>query len=97
MEVTATGGTKTKRLGLGLSHKALSRSALPQVLLKYRIEPSLLRVNGTAVPDGITLRPLQHSSDSTLRLKLYPLAARRFRERKECFRWEVPNLVRQVR
>ena len=50
-------GHKTKRLGLGLSHKALSRSALPQVLLNHRIEPSLFRRNGTAVPDGITLRP----------------------------------------
>ena len=44
-----------------MSHKALSRSALPQVLLKYRIEPSLLRVNGTAVPSDITLRPYRYS------------------------------------
>ena len=48
---------KTKRPGLGLSHKALSRSALPQVLLNHRIGPQLFRVNGTAVPDDITLRP----------------------------------------
>jgi hypothetical protein len=48
---------KTKRPGLGLSHKALSRSALPQVLLNHRIEPQLFPVNGTAVPDDITLRP----------------------------------------
>jgi hypothetical protein len=50
------GWHKTKRPGLGLSHKALSRSALPQVLLNYRVVPSLLVVNGTAVLDGITFR-----------------------------------------
>jgi hypothetical protein len=33
------GWHKTKRPGLGLSHKALSRSALPQVLLNYRVVP----------------------------------------------------------
>jgi hypothetical protein len=63
---------KTKRPGLGLSHKALSRSALPQVLLNHRIEPKLFRVNGTEVPNDITLRPYRHS---LLRLNLYPLAA----------------------
>jgi hypothetical protein len=51
-------GNKTKRLGLDLSHKALSRSALPQVLLNHRIERQPFRVNGTAVPSDITLRPL---------------------------------------
>jgi hypothetical protein len=51
-------GNKTKRPGLGLSHKALSRSALPQVLLNPRIQPSPLPGNGTIVPDGITFRPL---------------------------------------
>jgi hypothetical protein len=71
-------GHKTKRLGLGLSHKALSRSALPQVLLNHRIEPQLLRGNGTVVPEDITLRPLPRQP---LRLKLYPLAAGQFRER----------------
>jgi len=54
---TCAGWHKTKRPGLGLSHKALSRSALPQALLKHRIEPRLLLVNGTEVPDDITLRP----------------------------------------
>ena len=49
---------KTKRPGLSLSHKALSRSALPQVLLNPRIQPSPLPGNGTIVPDGITFRPL---------------------------------------
>jgi hypothetical protein len=80
-EVIATTGrvgTKQKRLGLGLSHKALSRSALPQVLLNHRIEPQLFRVNGTAVPENITLRPYR---DGPRRLNLYPLAAGRFRER----------------
>jgi hypothetical protein len=47
---------KTKRPGLGLSHKALSRSALPQVLLNYRVVPSQLVVNDTSVLDGITFR-----------------------------------------
>src|ERR1035437_8372062 len=32
---------KTKRPGLGSGRKALSRSALPQVLLNHRIEPQL--------------------------------------------------------
>jgi hypothetical protein len=70
-------GNKTKRPGLGLSHKALSRSALPQVLLNHRIEPQLFRVNGT-VPNDITLRPYRYSPP---RLNLYPLAAGHFRER----------------
>ena len=48
---------KTKRPGLSLSHKAFSRSALPQVLLNHRIERHLFRVNGTEVPDDITLGP----------------------------------------
>jgi hypothetical protein len=53
MEVTATGGgNKTKRLGLDLSHKALSRSALPQVLLNSRIELQRFGVNGTEVAVG---------------------------------------------
>ena len=63
---------KTKRPGLGLSPKALHRSALPQVLLNHRIEPQLFRVNGTAVPSDITLRPYR---DRPPRLNLYPLAA----------------------
>jgi len=71
-------GHKTKRLGLGLSHKALSRSALPQVLLNYRLEPSPFQGNGTAVQDGITLRPYH---EGPLRLNLYPLAAGHFGER----------------
>jgi hypothetical protein len=29
----------------------------PQVLLSHRIEPELFPVNGTAVPEGITIRP----------------------------------------
>jgi hypothetical protein len=72
------GWHKTKRPGLGLSHKALSRSALPQVLLKHRIEPSLLRVNGTEVPDDITLRPCWNSPPC---LNLYRLVAGHLRER----------------
>jgi hypothetical protein len=69
---------KTKRPGLGLSQKALSRSALPRVLLNHRIKPQLFRVNGTEVPDDITLRPYRYSPP---RLNLYPLAAGHFRER----------------
>jgi hypothetical protein len=69
---------KTKRPGLGLSHKALSRSALPQVLLNHRLAPQQFRVNGTEVPDDITLRPYR---DGSRRLNLYPLAAGQFRER----------------
>jgi len=61
-----------------LSHKALSRSALPQVLLNPRIEHPVVRVNGTEVPDDITLRPYR---DGSRRLNLYPLAAGQFRER----------------
>ena len=49
---------KTKRLELGVSHKALSRSALPQVLLNHRIEPQLFRVNGTEVPLGIHVKAI---------------------------------------
>ena len=72
------GWHKTKRPGLGLSHKALSRSALPRVLLNHRIEPQLFRVNGTEVPDDITLRPYRYNPPL---LNLYPLAAGHFRER----------------
>jgi hypothetical protein len=53
-------GHKTKRLGLSSSHKALRRSALPQVLLNYRIAPQLFEVNGTEVPNDITLRPYRY-------------------------------------
>ena len=56
--VTGQVGNKTKRLGLSSSHKALSRSALPQVLLNHRIEPSLLVVNGTEVPDDSHLKAI---------------------------------------
>ena len=63
-EVIATTGrvgTKTKRPGLGLSHKALSRSPPPE-LLNRRLEPSRPCVNGTGVPDDITLRPYREGS-----------------------------------
>jgi hypothetical protein len=49
---------KTKRPGLGLSHKALSRSALPQVLLDHRIKSSLLRVSGTEVPVSVHVKAI---------------------------------------
>jgi hypothetical protein len=78
MEVTATEGTKQKRLGFDLSHKALSRSALPKVLLNPRVDFQLFRVNGTDVPNDITLRPYRYGPP---RLNLYPLAAGQFRER----------------
>jgi hypothetical protein len=69
---------KTKRLGLNLSHKALSRSALPKVLLGHRIKPQSFRRNGTRVPCDITLRP---SRDGPLCLNLNPLVAGTLGER----------------
>jgi len=41
-----------------LSHKALSRSALPQVLLNPRIEHPVVRVNGTEVPVGVHVKAI---------------------------------------
>jgi hypothetical protein len=69
---------KTKRPGLGLSHKAFSRSALLQVLLNDRIGAQLFQVNGTAVPYDITFRPF---SNNYRWHNLYPLAVGQVRER----------------
>src|SRR3984957_4731315 len=55
------GRHKTKRPGL-IRVRSVCRSALPQVLLTHRIEQSLLGVNGTGVPDHVTLRPYHGSA-----------------------------------
>jgi hypothetical protein len=58
MEVIATAGPQNKTLGLDLSHKALSRSALPKVLLNPRIEPQRFGVNGTEVPVSVHVKAI---------------------------------------
>jgi hypothetical protein len=77
IKVTTTGDTKQNAPD-SIRVRSVCRSALPQVLLNYRVAPSPLRVNGTGVPDHVTLRPYHHSP---LRLNVYPLAAGCFRER----------------